>query len=274
MTRQQTQWLVAIDIGNSHFSAALFGWDGVELPTMHDAAPTRFSHQEFPGPSWSCALEDWAALGELQWFISSVHQPFRDTLVAWLQRERPGETVVVLTHEDVPLVMDVSHPQQVGMDRLAAAVAVNQRRSPGVPALIVDCGTAVTCDLVSGSGVFLGGAILPGWHLAMESLAARTDQLPLVDHAPSPCEAVGKSTGAAISSGVYWGTLGALRELVIQMSKSCSTVPDKFLSGAGAIWAEHLVQQDGFEQVSDLVLTGVALSGIRGFIQEQAKQDG
>jgi pantothenate kinase type III len=84
---------------------------------------------------------------------------------------------------------------------------------------------------------------------------------------------VGKSTDAAISSGVYWGTLGALRELVIQMSKSCPTVPEKFLSGAGAIWAEHLVQ-DGFEQVSDLVLTGVVLSGIHGVIREQAKQDG
>ena len=273
MTRQQTQWLVAIDIGNSHVSAALFGWDGAELPTMQAAMPVRFSHQEFPGSSWSRALGDWAVSGELQWFISSVHQPFRDTLVSWLQRERPNETVVILTHEDVPLAMDVSHPEQVGMDRLAAAVAVNQRRSSGVPALIVDCGTAVTCDLVSESGVFLGGAILPGWHLAMESLAARTDQLPLVDHEPAPCEVVGKSTDSAISSGVYWGTLGALRELVTRMSESSSTVPEKFLSGAGAIWAEHLVQ-DGFEQVSDLVLTGVALSGIQGFSREQAKQDG
>ena len=77
----------------------------------------------------------------------------------------------------------------------------------------------------------------------------------------------------ANSSTTHWGTLGALRELVIQMSKSCPTVPEKFLSGAGAIWAEHLVQ-DGFEQVSDLVLTGVVLSGIHGVIREQAKQDG
>ncbi len=273
MTRQQTQWLVAIDIGNSHFSAALFGWDGTELPTMHDATAVRFSHEDFSGSSWPRAIGDWAARGDLQWFISSVHQPFRDTLVSWLQRERPGEAVVVLAHEDVPLVMDVSRPEQVGMDRLTAAVAVNQLRSPGCPALIVDCGTAVTCDLVSESGVFLGGAILPGWHLAMESLASRTDQLPVVDHEPWPCEVVGKSTGSAISSGVYWGTLGALRELVTRMSESCPTVPEKFLAGAGAIWAEHLVQ-DGFQQVSDLVLTGVVLSGIHGFKQEQAKQDG
>lgn len=283
MMQPQIQRLVAIDIGNSHLSAQLFTWNGEAdpLPAEVDSSITgglehakiRLAHQAFPGSDWQPIVDNWASQGDLKWFISSVHRPFQDCLLQWLSAQRAEERVEVLGHQDLPLSIDVSHPEQVGMDRLAAAVAVNQRRSADRPALVVDCGSAVTCDLVSAAGVFLGGAILPGWHLATQALANQTDQLPQISWTEPPTEVLGKSTEAAIVSGVYWGTLGALRELVSQLSQPLETVPEKFLTGAGSIWTGPLIA-DEFKVVSDLVLTGVALSGADLLNRERAQQNG
>ena len=53
-------------------------------------------------------------------------------------------------------------PDKVGIDRLLDAVADESLASQGEPAIVVDLGTAITVDLVSASGAFLGGAIMPG----------------------------------------------------------------------------------------------------------------
>ena len=276
MTSQSLQLLVAIDIGNSHVSAALFVLNEAGEPSLavlDDLTEVRWDHQDFPTAQWHATVDHWASHGDLRWFVSSVHRPARDSLLQWLAEQRSEETVQVLSFEDLPLTIDVASPERVGMDRLAAAVAVNQLRSPKHPALVVDCGSAVTCDLVSADGVFQGGAILPGWRLATQSLAEQTDQLPEVAWAGSPVEVVGKSTAAAISSGVYWGTLGALRELVSQISESLTEKPEKFFTGAGSIWSAWLVEEQ-FREQSDLVLTGVALSAAHLIRQERLQGNG
>ncbi len=276
MTSQSPQLLVAIDIGNSHVSAALFVLNEADepLPAVLDApVQVRWDHQDFPTAQWHSTVDHWASQGELRWFVSSVHRPAQDSLLDWLAEQRSEETVQVLSFQDLPLVIDVAAPERVGMDRLVAAVAVNQLRASQHPALVVDCGSAVTCDLVSADGVFQGGAIMPGWRLATQSLAEQTDQLPEVAWTGPPVEVVGKSTAAAITSGVYWGTLGALRELVSQMSESLTEIPEKFFTGAGSIWSAWLVQEQ-FREQSDLVMTGVALSGAHLIRQERLQENG
>jgi len=276
MMSQSLQLLVAIDIGNSHLSAALFVLNeaGEPLPAVLDVpVQVRWCHQEFSAAHWYSTVECWASQGDLRWFVSSVHRPARESLLHWLAEQRSEESVHVLTFQDLPLSIEVASPERVGMDRLVAAVAVNQLRSPKHPALVVDCGSAITCDLVSADGVFQGGAIMPGWRLATHALAEETDQLPEVAWTSSPVEVVGKSTEGAISSGVYWGTLGALRELVSQMSQSLTEAPEKFFTGAGSIWSEWLAEEQ-FREESDLVLTGVALSGAHLIRRERLQKNG
>ena len=276
MTSESLQLLVAIDIGNSHLSAALFVLNEAGEPSPAVlAAPVqaRWSHQDVLAAQWHSTVDRWASQGVLRWFVSSVHRPAQDSLLHWLAEQRSEEGVQVLSFQDLPLSIEVASPERVGMDRLVAAVAVNQLRAPKRPALVIDCGSAVTCDLVSATGGFQGGAIIPGWRLATHALAEQTDQLPEVAWTGSPVEVVGKSTEGAISSGVYWGTLGALRELVSQMSQSLTETPEKFFTGSGSIWSEWLVQEQ-FREESDLVLTGVALSGAHLIRQERLQENG
>ena len=82
---------------------------------------------------------------------------------------------------ELPLRVELEKPDHVGIDRLLDAVAVNSRRAPGVPAVIIDAGSAVTVDLVDGAGAFRGGAILPGLRLMAKSLHDYTALLPLIE---------------------------------------------------------------------------------------------
>ncbi|MRR09186.1 type III pantothenate kinase, partial [bacterium] len=100
-------------------------------------------------------------------------------------------------------------PEQLGADRLVNAYAA--WKLYGGPALVVDIGTAVTWDAVDSRGVFRGGAIAPGPGLLLKALAERTAQLPEVALKRAPL-ATGRATAECVRSGVYWGTVGMVRE--------------------------------------------------------------
>ena len=111
------------------------------------------------------------------------------------------------------IAVGLEHPERVGLDRLAAAAAVNRLRSPDRGAIIVDTGSAVTVDLLSADGVFRGGAILPGIDMSARALHEFTDLLPLVslNELSVPPPALGVSTVTAIRGGLFWGQVGAVR---------------------------------------------------------------
>jgi len=159
----------------------------------------------------------------------------------WLQKP-----VVIRNSESFPITVGVDEPQRVGLDRLLNAVAADNVRRPAEEAIIVDCGTATTVDLVSSSGVFCGGAILPGFTLCARALNQYTEVLPLIsmnelfDLPPSEdCHtALGTNTQAAIMSGVFWGQVGAVRELINRLpdhrkSNGGNEAPPKILLTGG-----------------------------------------
>jgi type III pantothenate kinase len=171
--------------------------------------------------------------------------------------------VRALSYRDVPLQIGVNEPARVGIDRVLSAFAANRLRRRESPAIIVSLGTAITVDLLEADGVFAGGAILPGIAMSARALAADTDALPHVEpeHLKSP-PALGRSTTAAIESGLYWGTIGAIRELVSQLSSSLAAPHELFLTG-GAAWQVAAPLANASElpvrHVPHLVLAGIAL---------------
>jgi type III pantothenate kinase len=194
----------------------------------------------------------------------SVNRQTQSQLSRWIRQRRPQDDYLLLQHSHFPQKLDVRYPDRVGTDRLAAAVAVNEVRSPKRAAIVVDAGTAVTVDVVTRDGVFRGGAILPGIETAAKALASATDALPLVEHSdlsamPQP---IGKSTEEAIRSGIVWGCVGAVRELITQISEQLEEAPEVYCTGGDGL---HLARLIGRELKFDpnLVLRGIALTGFR-----------
>lgn len=174
--------------------------------------------------------------------------------------------VEVLNTADFPLEICVEEPRKVGLDRLLNAVAANRLRDSAQGAIIIDTGTATTIDVVSPKGSFAGGAILPGFELSAKALHNYTALLPLIpvyDLQQEEPVVLGKNTTDAIRSGLFWGQLGAIRELVCQqrdqlLPNAKQIPPLILLSGGGsALLAPHLEGLVRFEPL--LTLQGLAL---------------
>ena len=210
MNRELPTILLAIDVGNTAIKIGSFAWPcPARVPEPIDVL-----RLETHSPDLD-QLHRWLPSQPTLCHLTRVHRPAADQLQQALRREPHIVDVHTLTGTDFPLPIDVCWPERVGHDRLAAAVAVGRSKPTDRSAILVDAGSAITVDAVSREGEFLGGAILPGLQIATTALSNATDRLPFVevqatDTAP---HVLGRSTEEAIRSGVFWGAVGAIRQL-------------------------------------------------------------
>ncbi len=274
--------LVAVDIGNSRVKLGQFQREcsgeivvgaGVAIgddrllpePVATFDLPIRHDTGEFDVNRLARWCDEHLS-AETAWLVASVHRAAAARLSAVLT-ERAGQSqndcpIRQLTYRDVPLMIRVEQPARVGIDRLLAALAADRIRQRDRAAIVVDLGTAITVDLLDADGAFAGGAILPGIATSARALAEQTDALPQValeflDKPPMP---LGTSTVSAIESGIYWGAIGAIRELVSQLSAPFHIRPDIFVTGGASMHVADLLKTQGsVRHVPNLVLSGIAL---------------
>jgi type III pantothenate kinase len=127
-----------------------------------------------------------------------------------------GRTNVIWLDWKLKLGVEIDYPkpQSIGADRLANAAAVTALY--GCPAIVVDFGTAVTFDIVSGRRAYIGGVIAPGLEAMTNFLYQRTALLPKLS-LKEPRRAIGKSTIQAMLSGAVFGYRGLVREILAQV---------------------------------------------------------
>ena len=132
-----------------------------------------------------------------------------------------------------PLGMGIDYPEptQIGADRLVNAVGVRARH--GVPAIVVDSGTAVTFDVVSAAPAYCGGVIAPGLGAMTSYLAQNTALLPEIVLA-EPATAIGKSTVHAMQVGAVIGYRGLVREILARICAELPTRPKIIATGGDA----------------------------------------
>jgi len=121
------------------------------------------------------------------------------------------------------LQVKYSNHRELGADLIANAVAA-VKLFPRRDLIIVDFGTATSLCAVSASAEYLGGTLVPGLDIAMEALAERTARLPSVEIQPVP-RVCGRDAVSGIQGGLYFGTLGMLKELTGRMRREC--FPDR-----------------------------------------------
>jgi type III pantothenate kinase len=228
---------LVVDVGNSRIKWGRCARDAVaEVAALPPDDPA----------AWQRRLDDWKAAGPLTWVLSGVHPQRRDRLADWLRRR--GDTVrLVESAAQLPLAVKVEHPDKVGIDRLLDAVAANTRRRPGLPAVVIDAGSAVTVNYLDEDGAFLGGAILPGLRLMAQALHDYTALLPLVDlrQPPPPVSVlgpdphrpispVGTNTTEAVKAGILYAVVGGVESLINALWSPSGGGLEVFLTGGDA----------------------------------------
>ena len=253
---------VAVGVGNTTVQVGVF-IDPLKPIVDKLSVPICGGCFDSRNKDWECLREalpvDLAA--DTPWYVASVFQESAAALEDWVAAAFPTSPYRVFSNDDFPIRLCVEFPQQVGSDRVAAAVAVNRLRHPVRPAIFVDAGTAITVNAVNAEGDFLGGAILPGTTTSGRALAKETDQLPEIrvtaDELPP---ALGRNTRQSISSGIFWGSVGAVKELIPRIAKDAGFAePQLFVTGGfGPALSEQLGPQA--EYVSHLVLSGIVIA--------------
>lgn len=243
--------ILAIDIGNTRIGTAIWDEDG-----LHDTRRIEVASPE----TWRGAIESvWDITKGVRRrgiIIGSVNP--RVTLeVQPLVEELTGQGAY-LVRDDLPLPMtvNVEFPDQVGVDRVcAAAAAFDHIRGP---CAVASFGTAITIDCVSGTGEFMGGTILPGLELSCRALHEFTAQLPRVKPT-QPGAVFGRNTHDAINSGVVFGAVGAMREIVEGFATELGQWPQLVITGGNAGLIGRIATFVD-SVVPDLTLMGIALT--------------
>jgi type III pantothenate kinase len=242
--------LLVIDVGNTRTKWALVGEDGnlqeVQTCFNNDFAATELKQ------SMKAATKI---------MVSNVAGKAMAEQISALALETPI-TFISAQEEACNVYNRYQPPQSLGSDRWAALVAAWRMHKQ--PTIVVNAGTAVTIDALERDagakrGVFVGGNIVPGLRLMLESLGSNTAQLKVVTEGKSILFPLG--TQDAVQTGCMNAVVGAILLVLQQLEKHCAYLPKLIISGGDAEKiAEALKPQiKRVMIVENLVLQGLVL---------------
>jgi type III pantothenate kinase len=202
--------LLVLDIGNTNIVVGLFDGD-VMRGHWRLSSSDRTSDE---AGTLLCGLVEYGGEREgivdgaiLSSVVPRLEEVWRDAI-----RDYIGVVpIVVSRHIDLGMKVDMDIPDEVGADRLVNSVAAMTKY--GYPVVSVDLGTAITLDVVSAEGSYIGGAIAPGLAVSVQTLFSRAAKLPQVALTP-PGRFIGRNTIEAVQSGIVNGFAGLVDSLV------------------------------------------------------------
>jgi len=207
--------LLAIDIGNTHTVLGIY--DEEKLKEYFRVASNHALTVDECGILVKQLFQKYSKIKDV--IIGSVVPPL--TLIYEEMSEKFLKVDPVVVSSNLPLGIKILYddPKTVGADRLANAVAAYEIY--GGPAIVVDFGTATTFDVISESGEYLGGAIAPGIETSSLNLFRKASQLFKVS-LERPKKAIGKNTEESLRSGIIFGAVGQIEEIIKRIKKELS----------------------------------------------------
>jgi type III pantothenate kinase len=247
--------LLVVDAGNTQTHIGAF--EGDEL--VHD---WRFATvRQSTADELGARLRSLLSLRELSFadidasIVSSTVPQLQPEYTAMASRYLGHDITVVGPGVRTGMPLRYENPREIGPDRLVNAIAGYERAQGAC--VIVDFGTAVTFDVVSEEGEYLGGIIFPGVEISLEALTERAAALPKIDLG-TPRALVGKTTVDAIRSGVVYGfaamvdgMVGRLRE---ELGEDAEAIATGGLAASIVPFCETIDEVDAL-----LTLTGLRL---------------
>jgi len=179
--------------------------------------------------------------------ISSVVPPLNGTLAGMAERYFNRKALFVEPGIKTGMPVLVDNPLEVGADRIVNGVAAFHEY--GGPVIVIDFGTAITFDVISVRGEYLGGIIAPGIGISAEALYTRAARLPRVE-IKDPGTVIGVNTIEHMQAGLYYGTVDMVDGLVARIKKQLGA-PAKVVATGGqaplvAKGSKHIELTDEF----------------------------
>lgn len=149
-----------------------------------------------------------------------------------------------------------NNPEEIGADRIADAVAVYEKYKTA--AIVIDFGTATTFDCVDKNGCYLGGVITAGPLISAEALTQKTAKLPQVN-LNMPSTIIGRSTVEGIQSGLYYGYIGLVKEILHRLKNEMNEQNLKIIATGGLSYLMVKEIYDIEAVIPELTLEGMKI---------------
>lgn len=148
--------------------------------------------------------------------ISSVVPPLNRTLTAAVRKITGITARLVGSGMKTGLNILMDNPKSVGADMIVNSVGALSEHEP--PLIIIEMGTATTMSVLDKDGRYIGGAILPGLRVSLDSMSASTAQLPRIS-LDTPKHVIGKNTTDCMRSGAVYGHAAMLDGMITRMEE-------------------------------------------------------
>jgi type III pantothenate kinase len=243
--------LLVMGVGNSRLALGVFA----EGELVHSQRISHGQRDEWP----DAIRQAWDRLGhegDRAVVAAGVNPAVNSALEEIVHRQTDQTIQWVGEQIDLPIEVRTRNPAQTGVDRVLNVAAAFEQM--GKACIVVDAGTAVTVDCCNDAGEFLGGVIAPGVSMMLEALREKTAGIgPVAFSVPSG--AVGDSTEAAVSAGIYHAIRGLVKETAESFATLLGAWPEIIATGGDA-----QILFDGWELIHaiapDLNLYGIALA--------------
>lgn len=215
--------LLVLDVGNTNIVAGVYDGDVLEVSWRFstDRQKTVDEYGILLGNMFSYSKMDMQSIDAIA--ISTVVPPLLVPLVRMCERYFSLTPLVVEPGIKTGISIKYDNPREVGADRIVNAVAAHEKyQHKNMPLLVIDFGTATTFCALMPNGDYLGGAITPGIGISTEALFQRAAKLPRIELL-RPKTVICKNTVSSMQSGIFYGYVGQVDEIVRRMSEELKT---------------------------------------------------
>lgn len=247
--------LIASDIGNTQTAIGLFDGDVLAAHWRISTSQTDTADELHIKLKNLLEIAGYAS-AEVDGFCISSVVPSLTQLWGQAAQAMCGKPALLVGVDTAPwLEIAYEHPEEIGADRIADAVAALDKY--GAPVIVVDLGTATNIEVIDEAGRFVGGIIAPGFMTSQNALFNAAARIPRFDIV-APDSVIGKTTRDAVRAGLLFGEVDKIDGLVrrVEAELGCKAT----VVGTGGLVSQIAPHSSTIQHVDeDLTLTGLRL---------------
>ncbi|MGL6153946.1 MAG: type III pantothenate kinase [Cetobacterium sp.] len=219
--------ILTIDIGNTHIVTGILDENGTLLLKFRSTSNRALTEDEYFSTLKSLGDFHEINLKKIQGIIVSSVVPSLIEIFQYFGKKYFSMEPIIVS-KDLFLPFELNIPT-LGADRIIN-LAQCSLKYPNKNILIFDVGTATTYDILK-NNTYLGGGIIPGIQMAINSLSEKTAKLPKIDFKKKD-NVIGTNTIDQLESGIYFGYLGQIKNIIEEVKK---IIPDIHVISTGGL---------------------------------------
>lgn len=203
--------IIAVDIGNTNIVVGGFDEDNIAFVERisTDTSKTELEYVvQFHALSQIYSIPKEKFTGAI---ISSVVPPLNKIIATAIRKFAGIDPMIVGPGIKTGINIQMDNPATVGADLIVNAVAGLKKY--GAPLIMIDMGTATTISVIDDKKNYIGGTIMPGVRVSLDSLVNRTSQLPKIA-LEKPSKVIGRNTIDGMKSGIVMGQAACMDGMI------------------------------------------------------------